>query len=94
MRYEWEGRLEEALAIYQELLAFNPNDHQGVRALAVTVLFARKRPAEVLKVCTAYPDDGMPEVAYGRVPALFQLGRDRDATAALREAVHWRPRVA
>ena len=80
--------------IYQELLSFNPNDNQGVRALAVTVLFALKRPEEVLKVCMAYPDDGMPEVAYGRALALFQLGRDHDATTALKEAVRWRPRVA
>jgi tetratricopeptide (TPR) repeat protein len=92
--YEREGRLEEALAFYQELLSLNPNDHQGVRALAVTVLFALQRPEEVLKVCTAYPDDGMPEVAYGRALALFQLGRDHDATIALKEAVRWRPRVA
>jgi tetratricopeptide (TPR) repeat protein len=92
--YEREGRLEEALALYQELLSLNPNDNQGVRALAVTVLFALKRPEEVLKVCTAYPGDGMPEVAYGRALVLFQLGRDHDATTALREAVRWRPRVA
>ena len=91
---EWEGRLEEALAIYQELLSLNPNDNQGVRALAVTVLLALKRPEEALKVCMAYPDDGLPEVAYGRALALFQLGRDHDATTALREAVRWRPRVA
>jgi tetratricopeptide (TPR) repeat protein len=92
--YEREGRLEEAWRIYQELLSLNPNDNQGVRALAVTVLFALKRPEEVLKVCTAYPDDGLPEVAYGRALALFQLRRDHDATIVLREAVRWRPRVA
>jgi tetratricopeptide (TPR) repeat protein len=92
--YEGEGRLKEALTIYQELLSLNPNDNQGVRALAATVLFALQRPEEVLKVCTAYPEDGMPEVAYGRALALFQLGRNHDATTALREAVRWRPRVA
>jgi tetratricopeptide (TPR) repeat protein len=92
--YEREGRLAEALALYQELLSLNPNDNQGVRALAVTVLFALKRPEEVIKVCTAYPDDGMPEIIYGRALALFQLGRDDDATTTLRQAVRWRPRVA
>ena len=95
MVYEREGRIEEALAIDQELLSLNPNDNQGVRALAVTVLFALKHPEEVIKVCTAYPDDGMPEVAYGRALALFQLGLKTDqATTALKEAVRWRPRVA
>jgi hypothetical protein len=66
------------------------NDHQGVRALAVTVLVALERPEEVMKVCTAYPDDGMPKMAYGRALALFQLGQDHDPTTALKEA--WRPR--
>jgi tetratricopeptide (TPR) repeat protein len=84
LRYEWEGRLEEALAIYQELLSFNPNDNQGVRALAVTVLFALKRPEEGIKVCMAYPDDGTSEIAYGRALALFQVGRDHEATTALK----------
>ena len=92
--YAREGWLEEALAIYQELLSFNPNDNQGVRALVVTVLFTLKRPEEVLKVCMAYPDDGMPEVAYGGALALFQLGRNHDATTTLKEALRWRPRVA
>ena len=92
--YEREGRLEEVLTIYQELLSLNPNDNQGVRALTVGVLFALKRPDAVLQVCAAYPDDGMPEITYGRALALFQLGRDHDATTALREAVRWRPRVA
>jgi len=92
--YEREGRLEEALAIYQELLSFNPNDHQGVRALAVTVLFTRKRPDAVLQVCAAYPDDGMPGLAYGRALALFQRGRAEEATRALTDAMQWRPRVA
>jgi tetratricopeptide (TPR) repeat protein len=92
--YEREGRLEEALAIDQELLSLNPNDNQGVRALEVTVLFALKRPEDVITVCMAYPDDGTPEITYGRALALLQLGRDDEATIALREAVRWRPRVA
>ena len=92
--YEREGRLADAWGIYQELLAFNPNDNQGVRGLAVAMLFALKRPEEVIQVCAAYPEDAMPETAYGRALALFQLGRDKDATTALQEAIHWLPLVA
>jgi tetratricopeptide (TPR) repeat protein len=91
---EWEGRLEDAWAIYRELLSLNPNDNQGVRALAVTVLLALKRPDEVVKVCAAYAEDVMPETAYGRALALFQLGSNTDATRALREAIQWLPLVA
>ena len=91
--YAREDRLAEALAIDdQELLPFNPNDHQGLCA-AATVLFALKCPEEVIKVRMVYPDDGMPEGAYGRALALFQLGRDTDATTALKEAVRWGARM-
>jgi hypothetical protein len=48
---------------------------KDVRALAVTVLFALKRPEEVIKVCMAYPGDGTPEITDGRGLALFQCGR-------------------
>jgi tetratricopeptide (TPR) repeat protein len=94
LRYEREGRREETLAIYQELLSLNPNDNQGVRALAVTVLFTLKRPDAVLQVCASYPNDGMPELAYGRALALFQRGRAEEAARALTDAIQWRPLVA
>ena len=45
----------------------------GVDSLALTKLDTLSGYAQ-LKVCTAYPDDGLPEVAYGRALALFQLG--------------------
>ena len=94
MLYERAGRLESALEIYRQLLSLNPNDNQGVRALAVTVLLALKRPEEVIKVCAAYPEDMMPEIAYGQVLALFQLGKDTDAAQTLQSAVRWLPLVA
>jgi len=35
-RYD-EGEVEEALRLFQELLSLNPNDNQGVRAMAEEV---------------------------------------------------------
>lgn len=88
------GETGEALAICQDLLDLNPGDNQGVRSLAVDLLFARRRPAEVPAVCDRYPDDGMPALPFGRALALFMLDRRDEAAAALREAARQSPLVA
>jgi len=92
-RYQ-EGRIEEALRLFQELLYLNPNDNQGVRAMAEEVLFKLGRLEEALKIIEQYRDDAMPETLYGRALALFKLGRRQEATAALKEAVEYLPLVS
>ena len=92
VRYE-EGRAEEALRLFQELLSLNPNDNQGVRGIAQEILFELGRLEEALKVAKQYPDDAMSETLYGRALALFKLGRQREATTALKEAVEDLPQV-
>ena len=87
------GEVEEALRLFQELLSLNPNDNQGVRALAVIALFGLGRLEDVLKLTERYRDDILPEVLYGRALALFKLGRHRQATMALKEAVEELPLV-
>ena len=47
-RYE-EGRIEEALRLFQELLSLNPNDNQGVRAMAEEALFKLGRLEDALE---------------------------------------------
>jgi tetratricopeptide (TPR) repeat protein len=92
-RYQ-EGRIEEALRLYQELLCLNPNDNQGVRALAEQALFKLGRLEEALKITEQYRDDAIPETLYGRALALFKLGRRREAAVALKEAVGYLPLVS
>ncbi len=88
------GEIGEALKLFQELLSLNPNDNQGVRALAVQALFELGRPKDVLEVTEQYNDDVMPEILYGRVLALFKLGRRQEAIAALFKAIEYSPLVA
>ncbi len=92
-RYE-DGKLEEALDLFQELLSLNPNDNQGVRAMVVQALFELGRFEDALKITEQYIDDAMPETLYGRALALFKLGRKREATATLKKAVKYLPLVA
>jgi len=91
-RYE-EEEVEEALRLFQELLSLNPNDNQGVRAMAEGALFKLGRLEDALKITEQYPDDVMSETLYGRALALFKLGRRREATIALKEAVEYLPLV-
>jgi len=91
-RYK-EGQIEEALRLFQELLSLNPNDNQGVRAMSQEALFELGRLEDAVKLAEQYPNDVMPETLYGRALALFKLGRQREATAALKEAVKYLPLV-
>lgn len=86
--------VEEALSIFDELLALNPNDNQGIRDLAIDCNFMLNRPEAVLGVCDRYPDDGMPGTLYSRPLALFQLGREREAERALKDAIKRLPLIA
>ena len=48
-RYDAE-ETEEALKVFQELLSLNPNDNQGVRAMAEEALFKLGRFADALEI--------------------------------------------
>jgi len=89
-----DGEIGEALSLCQELLSLNPNDNQGVRAIAIEALFKLGRFEGALEITKQYPDDVMPETLYGRALALFKLGQRRPASAALREAITYLPLVA
>lgn len=88
------GFVGQTLKIFNEILALNPNDNQGIRALAIDCCFRLGRPEDVLAVCEEFAGDSMAETVYGKVLALLQLERTKEATAALREAIAALPLVA
>jgi tetratricopeptide (TPR) repeat protein len=89
-----DEEVEEALRLFQELLSLNPNDNQGVRAMAEEALFKLGRLEDALKIAEQYRHDVMPDTLYGRALALFKLGRRQEATVALKEAVEYSPLVS
>ena len=89
----YDGKTEEALRLFRELLFLNPNDNQGIRAMAQEALFKLGRFEDALKIAEQHCDDIMPETLYGRALALFKLGHHQEATAALREAIEYLPLV-
>jgi tetratricopeptide (TPR) repeat protein len=94
LQYFERREIEKALEIFNNVLAMNPGDNQGVRALVIDCNFHLKRPRDVMAVCNQYPDDGMEQVIYGRVLALYQLGQKDEAKEALQEAIEFLPLVA
>ncbi len=88
------AEIENALDVFEKILTLNPNDNQGVRALAVKCYFSLKRPDEVLSVCRQYPQDIMEQLLYGRALALFQLGKVKEAGKALDIAIGNFPLIA
>jgi tetratricopeptide (TPR) repeat protein len=89
-----KGQFEQALEIFENTLSLNPSDNQGVRSFFVECNFERQRPKSVLAMCERFPGDCMEHVAYGRVLALFQLGRTKAAVKALSFAVKYLPLIS
>ena len=87
------GEVKDALQLFQELLSLNPNDNQGVRAMAVEALCKLGKYEEIIKITDKYRNDIMPETLYGRALALFKLKQRRRATAALKKAIDYLPLV-
>ena len=91
-RYEKKD-VAEALRLFQELLSLDPNDNQGIRAVILAALFKLGKLGDALKIAEQYAGDILPETLYGRALTLFELGRRREATAALKKAIKYLPLV-
>lgn len=88
------GEVDQALEAFLKLLAWNPNDNQGIRSLAVDCYFRLGQPQGALEICERFPEDGMEGVLYGRPLALYKLGEIGRARAAVALAVYNLPLVA
>jgi len=94
LKYSQLGETEKAVCIFNNILDMNPNDNQGARCLAVNCYLTLKRPVDVLRIVETYPEDMLAETLYGKVLALFQLDRIKEAHKALKEAEAALPLVA
>lgn len=88
-----ENKVSDAVLVFNDILSMNPNDNQGIRALAIGCYFKLNQPTDVLSVCKRYPNDTMEEVLYGRPLALFQRGRESEARKSLLKAIEILPNV-
>jgi tetratricopeptide (TPR) repeat protein len=90
-----EGGAAEELPLLEWLvLTLNPNDNQGLRERLVHVYAGSGRAADALAVCERYPNDMLDAMIYGRILALYQLGRHAEAAVALAQAKERLPHIA
>ena len=82
LEYLERERYQEAVAIFKEILAMNPEDNQAIRELLTLCYFELKYPKEIIKLCDKYPEDTLPSTLWGRALALYQLRRFKEASYA------------
>ncbi len=76
---------QKAISHYQELLALNPNDNQGIREILATAYVKTNRLEELLELDKQYPDDMMAGLKVGALLALYKLGRLDEARSRIPE---------
>ncbi len=88
------GDGDEAQQLLEWLLnTLNPDDNQGIRYVLCRLYLASGQTEAALALCEAHADEASAELAYGRVLALAQLGRDAEAVQALQAAKQAWPKV-
>lgn len=83
----------DAIAIYEEMLALNPNDNQGVREPLLGLYLAVDDAAGAGKLLKRYKEDPSACFAWGRVIERFMEEDHTGAEAALRTAMQVNPFV-
>jgi tetratricopeptide (TPR) repeat protein len=81
-----EGLNLDAIKHYENMLALNPNDNQGVRDPLLGLYLALGSLDEAGKLLQAYKEDASANFAWGRVLERFLSGDRPRAAAALKKA--------
>ena len=63
--------LEQAMEVYQEMLALNPMDNQGIRSDMLRIFMIHRRLDDARRLLDRFPNDTMVDMAYGR--ALLEI---------------------
>ena len=84
-----EGNQEEGLRRALRLISINPHDNHGFRSIVMNQLIIKGQDEEALQLAQGYPGDMNPEVTYGKVLALYRLGRKKEAVEELGDALEF-----
>ncbi|UHD18751.1 SEC-C domain-containing protein [Thiocapsa bogorovii] len=77
----------------ETLLRLNPRDNHGVRAELMNYYLRDGQDELALALARRFPNDGLADLAYGEVLALYRLGRQDRARLVLTTAVNRLPRI-
>ncbi len=74
----------QAIPLYEEMIALNPNDNQGMRAFLATAYLKTGKLEKLLVLSEKYPEDMVQELVTGKILALYKLGRLDEVKAAIK----------
>jgi len=89
-----ENKTDEAVVLLEELLAYNPNDNQGVREILFYIYLDKGEYDKALILCKKYPNDMLAGLWYGYPLVLFKMGKHAWASKKLRKVVKESPKIA
>jgi len=89
-----DGKNDEALEVFRELIDYNPDDNQRVRDILMEMYLEEDRYADAMELADSFEDDASPEIMYGRILVLLMRGSYEEAEKELEEAVRFNPKVA
>ncbi|AJF07537.1 SEC-C domain-containing protein [Geoalkalibacter subterraneus] len=92
-RYGFED-LQEADRLAEFVFEINPHDNHGLRREYINDLLRRGENERALAVTEMFPDDVFVETVYGKLLALYRLGRLKSAQPLAEEAIDAYPLVA
>ena len=81
------------VALLRAYLRLNPSDNHGFRGMLINTLLQAGDDTAALRLAGDYQDDGMAEILYGCVLALYRTGRRGEAVNALVTAAEHLPLV-
>jgi tetratricopeptide (TPR) repeat protein len=85
--------VEQAIPLYEEIIAFNPNDNQGIRGLLATAYLKADKPEKVIELAAHYPEGGMAELNVGRLLAYLMRNREKEAKQLLTDMKSWHANI-
>ena len=88
-----EGEPQGAAYTLETLLRLNPQDNHGIRAELMNHYLRGGEDTKALALARRFPDDVLVDLAYGEVLALYRLGEQERARAALHTAARRLPRI-
>ncbi|NCQ65939.1 MAG: hypothetical protein GW754_03830 [Candidatus Pacebacteria bacterium] len=70
---------KKSIPYLEKIIDLNPNDNQGVRGWLATIYLITNQPQKVIELSKKFPSDIFPELAMGKVLALYKLGKISEA---------------
>ncbi len=71
--------VNKTIPYLEQIIELNPNDNQGIRGILATAYLTTNQPSKVLQLSEKFSDDILPELAMGKILALYKLDRKDEA---------------